>query len=482
MKFREKASALVLCAVLLGTSVVPVSAANKDEIVGANRYDTAAKIADRMGNYDTAILVNSDKSLADGLSASSLAGKENAPILLVKQNSIPSETLARLQKVKKVYIIGGTAAISKNVENQLYGKAIQRIEGKNRIDTSEKVAALVGNYNEAFIVNGNKGEADAMSVAAVAARDKAPILLTNGNSTNQQKRSGVSYYVVGGEAVVSSSLVNKFGAVRLSGSNRYRTNKVVVERFYSSSDKLYFTKGDKLVDALTVSSLAKGNGVVFVSNSSDKSILKSKSTLVQVGGMSESIVNSIFEGDKEENNQEENKVDKSSLVVGNDYAQIMRCEDFPFEQYKIKATDIDGTDITHKVKWIGTGGPDMNPLHEIDTRVAGGFPIEFYVTLKDGRVLHEPGFLAVGTDYFSDYPLLTADNPEITVPVGYNLTLKDFGLFCWDTAYGNITNDISIAIGDHLPSTEQPGTYKFKVECINESRFGSTLELTVHVK
>lgn len=105
MKFREKASALVLCAVLLGTSVVPVSAANKDEIVGANRYDTAAKIADRMGNYDTAILVNSDKSLADGLSASSLAGKKNAPILLVKQNSIPSETLARLQKVKKVYIM-----------------------------------------------------------------------------------------------------------------------------------------------------------------------------------------------------------------------------------------------------------------------------------------------------------------------------------------------------------------------------------------
>ena len=474
MKFREKASALVLCAVLLGTSIVPVSAANKDEIVGSNRYDTAAKIADRMGNYDTAILVNSDKSLADGLSASSLAGKENAPILLVRQNSIPSETLSRLQNVKKVYIIGGTSAISKNVENQLQGKAIQRIEGKNRIDTSDKVAALVGNYDEAFIVNGNKGEADAMSVAAVAARDKAPILLTNGNSTNQQKRSGVSYYVVGGEAVVSSSLVNKFGAVRLSGSNRYRTNKVVVERFYANSDKLYFTKGDKLVDALTVSSLARNEGVVFVSSTSDKSILEDKATLVQVGGMDKSIVDSIFEN--------EDKVDKSSLVVGNDYAEIMRCEDFPFEQYKIKATDIDGTDITHKVKWIGTGGPDMNPLHEIDTRVAGGFPIEFYVTLKDGRVLHEPGFLAVGTDHFSDYPLLTADNPEITVPVGYNLTLKDFGLFCWDTAYGNITNDISIAIGDHLPSTEQPGTYKFKVECINESRFGSTLELTVHVK
>ena len=89
MKFKEKASALTLCAVLLGTSIAPVSAATQTSIIGANRYDTAAKIADNMGNYDTAILVNADKSLADGLSASSLAGKENAPILLVKKDSIP---------------------------------------------------------------------------------------------------------------------------------------------------------------------------------------------------------------------------------------------------------------------------------------------------------------------------------------------------------------------------------------------------------
>ena len=284
MKFREKASALVLCAVLLGTSVVPVSAVNKDEIIGNNRYDTAAKIADNIGNYNTAILVNSDKSLADGLSASSLAGKENAPILLVKKDSIPNETMTRLQNVDKVYIIGGNAAISKNVENQLSDKEIIRIEGKNRIETSEKVAELVGDYNEAFIVNGNKGEADAMSVAAVAARDKAPILLTNGNSTNQKKISGVNYYAIGGEVVVSNSLVSKFGAVRLSGSDRYKTNKEVVEKFYNNSNKLYYAKGNPLVDALTVSLLAKDNGVVLVSKNSDKSILKDKD-IVQVGGM-----------------------------------------------------------------------------------------------------------------------------------------------------------------------------------------------------
>ena len=256
----------------------------KTEIIGTNRYETAVKIADEMGYYDTAILVNGDKSLSDGLSASSLAGKEKAPILLVKQNTIPRETLTRALKAKKVYIIGGTAAISKDVEKQLSGKEIVRIDGKNRVETSEKVAKLVGNYDEAFIVNGNTGEADAISVASVAAKNHAPILLTNGKSSTHSKKSGVDYYVVGGNAVVSDSLVSKFDAERISGSDRYETNRAVIEEFYPNENKYYYTKGDLLVDALAVSPLSKDNGVVLVSPKSDNSILKDKD-LVQVGGM-----------------------------------------------------------------------------------------------------------------------------------------------------------------------------------------------------
>ena len=136
MKFKKKASALALCAVLLGTSVAPVSAATHEKIAGANRYETAAMIADKMGDYETAILVNSDKSLADGLSASSLAGKENAPILLTSKDNLPAATEKRLEKVKKVYIIGGKKAISEKVEAKLAGKEIIRVEGKDRIATS----------------------------------------------------------------------------------------------------------------------------------------------------------------------------------------------------------------------------------------------------------------------------------------------------------------------------------------------------------
>ena len=334
MKFKEKASSLALCAVLLGTSIAPVSAATKTEIIGANRYETAAKIADKMGNYDTAILVNADKSLADGLSASSLAGKENAPILLVKKDSIPAATMQRLRNVKRVYVIGGEAAVSQRVVDSLGDVTYIRIQGENRIETSENVAEIVGNYNKAFVVNGNKGEADAMSVASVAARDKAPIILTNGKSSNEVKRPGVKYYVVGGSAVVSNSLVNKFGAIRLSGSDRYKTNRVVVNKFYPNSSKLYFTKGNPLVDALTVSPLAKNDGVVLVSAKSDNSILNGKDT-VQVGGMNfggsaKPDENKPVKPDEQKPNPDENKPVKpdGNININSDAYQSEFREEF----------------------------------------------------------------------------------------------------------------------------------------------------------
>ena len=313
MKFKEKASSIALAAILLTSSIVPANAYMKEEIVGSNRYETAAKVADKMGNYSTAVLVNGN-SMADGLSASGLAGKENAPILLVKTDSIPKETLQRLYKVKKVYIIGKENAVSGKVETSLKksGITVKRIGGSNRIDTSIAVSKEIGSYSKAFLVNGFKGEADAMSVSSVAARDKAPIILTNGNSNPGNKKSGVKYYVVGGDTVMGNSIQSSFGAERLSGSNRYTTNKVIVKKFYPNTDKLYFAKGDGLVDALSVSPLAKNSGLVLVNENSDKSVFYNKENLVQVGGMSRSIVdkvlNSVYNEDsaKPDNQQKPN--------------------------------------------------------------------------------------------------------------------------------------------------------------------------------
>ena len=259
-----------------------------EKIEGLDRYDTASKIADKLESYDTAVLVNATSTMSDGLSAAGLAGKEDAAVFLVKKDSIPQATMDRLKKVKKVYIIGGENAISKKVESEITKNIakveIERLGGKNRVETSELVAKEIGNYSNAFIVNGFNGEADAMSVSPVAAKYEAPILLTNGKTSTHAKKTDVKYYVIGGNKVVSNEVASKYNAERLAGDDRYETNRKVLSKFYSGSDKLYIANGKTLVDALTASNLAKNNGIVLVNEKSDNSILKDKNT-VQAGGM-----------------------------------------------------------------------------------------------------------------------------------------------------------------------------------------------------
>ena len=258
------------------------------EIIGSDRYDTAGKIADQLGSYDTAVLVNATSTMSDGLSAAGLAGKEDAAILLVKKDSIPKATMDRLKKVKKVYIIGGENAISQKVVNEITKNVakvnVERLGGKTRVETSELVAKEIGNYKKAFVVNGFKGEADAMSASSVAAREEAPILLTNGKTSTHAKKSDVKYYVVGGKNVMNNAIADKYNAEIIAGDDRYETNREMVNEFYGASETLYFANGETLVDALTASTIAKDDGLVLVGRKSDNKILNRKNT-IQVGGM-----------------------------------------------------------------------------------------------------------------------------------------------------------------------------------------------------
>lgn len=257
------------------------------KIVGKDRYDTAAKVATNIGKYNKAILVNAENSMSDGLSAAGLSGKEKAPILLVKKDSIPQSTLEKLKNVDKVYIIGGNNAISENIEAELKNikniKSIERLAGKDRVETSKAVAREIKEYSKAFVVNGYKGEADAMSASPLAAKYKAPIILTNGKNIEVDKKD-VEYYVIGGEAVVDNSIVKELSATRISGKDRYETNRKVIARFYKNKSKLYIANGKTLVDALTSSNLAKEDGIVLVSENTDNSILNGKN-IIQIGGM-----------------------------------------------------------------------------------------------------------------------------------------------------------------------------------------------------
>ena len=140
------------------------------------------------------MLVNGE-SLVDGLAAAPLAAKlgrtdYKAPILLTESNKLPKETKAYLKevianvKVGKLNevtanLVGGKTVLNKELENELrdLGFNVVRYGGDNREETSLEVAKAVNpNFNKAFVVGG-EGEADAMSIAAIAAQQKAPILV-----------------------------------------------------------------------------------------------------------------------------------------------------------------------------------------------------------------------------------------------------------------------------------------------------------------
>lgn len=122
-----------------------------------------------------------------------------------------------------------------------------------------------------------------MSASSVAAKYEAPIILTNGKTSDYDKEAGKEYYVIGGKNVVSDSIVEKYSARRIAGEDRYKTNRKVISEFYSGSNKYYVANGNTLVDALTAAILAQEKGVVLVNEKSDNSVLEGKD-IVQIGG------------------------------------------------------------------------------------------------------------------------------------------------------------------------------------------------------
>ena len=99
----------------------------------------------------------------------------------------------------KVYLVGGESNISKKVETQLKAKGlkIERIAGEDRFETSLEIAKKMTKTNstDEIFIAGGYAQADAMSIAAVAAKggaektDANPILLvpTTGLTKDQTK-------------------------------------------------------------------------------------------------------------------------------------------------------------------------------------------------------------------------------------------------------------------------------------------------------
>ncbi|RLJ90797.1 cell wall-binding repeat-containing protein [Planococcus sp. 11815] len=239
-----------------------------DRISGSDRYETAIQVS-REGwtanSTDNVVLVIGD-NYPDALAGAPLAKKLNAPILLVKKDTVPASIMSEIGRLgaKNATILGGEIAISNQVVKQLESKGINvdRIAGSSRSETSALIAKEVGGTSA--IVASGSGYADSLSIASHAAETGKPILLTSGKELSREVEQALKNYedvtVVGGEVAVSSAVYNKIGqsakVQRISGKDRYATAAAVVAKLYPKTiDDSLVASGQQFADALTGSAL-----------------------------------------------------------------------------------------------------------------------------------------------------------------------------------------------------------------------------------
>lgn len=190
-------------------------------ISGSDRFDTSDKLFQEVSRLSKkssqAILVNGYKNI-DALSVSSLATKEELPILLNGRNALNMSVKNRLKQmnVNKVYIIGGNNSISSDVEKELKRMQISvvRLSGTDRYETSANIAKYAyKDFDEAIVASG-ENPVDALATSTLTGKKEAPILLTNRNKIPKSIKKIIEdmdigkITIVGGENSITDNVMD----------------------------------------------------------------------------------------------------------------------------------------------------------------------------------------------------------------------------------------------------------------------------------
>ncbi|WP_010676958.1 cell wall-binding repeat-containing protein [Bacillus timonensis] len=279
MKKFVLASLIVVCFFLLHAG--NTFAATESRISGQDRYKTAVEVSKKTfpKGTGTVVLARGDE-FADALTSTPLAYKVNGPILLTKPNAIPDSTMAEISRlqVKNIILVGGTKAISQEVEQQLIEKGIQveRISGSDRVSTSLKIAEYLNpSHHDIYAVNQSKFP-DALVIAPYAAKRNIPIILLSDSTITradvQKYLDNVSNtFIIGGTKVVGAKVEkNVPKPIRISGASRYETATVIANRYFKGKTDMLVVTGKDFADALTGSVMAAKRDVPIILVSQDK--------------------------------------------------------------------------------------------------------------------------------------------------------------------------------------------------------------------
>ncbi len=283
------------------TADAPYEVINVTRFAGSNRYSTAVNISKGSFKSSDTVVIASGESYPDALAGVALAHAYNAPILLTSKEKIDNTTLAEINRLgaKKAIILGGTAAVSRDINKTLAANGVTstRIAGRNRFETAVKIASEVSRQTtkaapEELIFVCADNYPDALAISNVAAIKQCPVLYIakNGSLDPTTKRyldklenKASKAYIIGGYTAISykaeSGIRNycKFTS-RIAGSNRFETCLKIYNYFNNILDNttVCIATGLNYPDALAGGVLAamKGAPLLLVGNDINKDQLK----------------------------------------------------------------------------------------------------------------------------------------------------------------------------------------------------------------
>lgn len=255
------------------------------ELSGDSAYDNAVKISKEgwKTTTDKVVIINGD-IVADGITATPLASTYDAPILIVKKDSVPATIKEEIKRLspKEIVIVGGENSVNSQVANELKSinsASVNRIWGQSRYETSLEIAKVIDSnhdVNKVYMANGFQGDIDALSIAAKAGEDKQPVILTEKykvptNSYNWLKSEALKdVYFIGGPNTLATDVIDQMADIvskppsgsvyynRVYGADRHETNAKVMAKFYPQSEleSVIVARSDELTDALVAGPLA----------------------------------------------------------------------------------------------------------------------------------------------------------------------------------------------------------------------------------
>ncbi len=231
-----------------------INSVEVERISGASRYETAVKIAERLGGSPEKAVIANGSNFPDALAIAPYAAKNGYPILLIKEKSKTiNEPTAKLLKDKEIIqtiVAGGTSAVTDAVLEELPGG--KRISGKDRYATSVEIIKELDLPTENIYTATGRSFADALTGSVLAAKKGTSILLVDDKerpvvSELVSQRNLSNFQVLGGRSAVNDKALNLlfkaskgvYNTAALSEEERKVIELVNAERIKHGVNPLY---------------------------------------------------------------------------------------------------------------------------------------------------------------------------------------------------------------------------------------------------